>query len=91
MISWVTSAWTSATSRATNARRRGVPQVRISPTPMRSASNILRKEAAISSRTGGKKRAGISSVPISNNNSLPWRSSCRSCQLSAISGQLLLF
>ncbi len=69
MISWVTSAWASATSRATSARRRGVPQVRISPTPMRSASNSLRKEAAISSNTGGRKRAGISSVPISNNNS----------------------
>ena len=36
---------------------------------MRSASNSLRNEAAISSNAGGRKRAGISSVPISNNNS----------------------
>jgi hypothetical protein len=36
---------------------------------MRSASNIFRKETAISSNTGGRKRAGISSVPISNSNS----------------------
>ena len=50
----------------------------------------FRKESAISSKTGGRKRAGISSVPISNSNSfamavLVWK-------LSAISfsGQLLL-
>jgi hypothetical protein len=55
---------------------------------MRSASNILRKEAAISSRTGGRKRAGISSVPISKSNSfamviLVWKLSAVSYQRSA--------
>ena len=71
MISCTASAWPAATSRATRARRRGVPQVTISPTPMRACSSLLRSPAAISLSTGGRKRAGISSVPISNNNSLP--------------------
>ena len=71
MISWVTSAWAVGHLPGHQGQAPGGAPGEDLPHPDAFCSNNFRKEAAISSNTGGIKRAGISSVPISNNNSLP--------------------
>ena len=71
MISCTDTAWLAGIFWPPGRGAGGVPQAEISPPPRRACSNLWRKPCAISASTGGRKRAGISSVPISNNNSLP--------------------